>query len=188
LPIASVTQEIPVDRFPPDFVTEETPITREPLGPTPVEQAEARLEHSIGVESEVPSPVEPEPFLEPEDNLGKGNPTVMESSNCLETEVAGLLKPAGEDLDPVEVTRSPGAGGPKEPQIATEILLSNLERASTSREGALIGSLKEGLLACPLEALLEILPEELKSVSETGSSGELADAILHAQFQVSFTS
>jgi hypothetical protein len=49
----------------------------------------------------------------------------------------------------------------------------------------LINSLREGLLACPLETLMEILPEGSSSVLGIGSQGELAEAIHHVQLQVS---
>jgi hypothetical protein len=60
----------------------------------------------------------------------------------------------------------------EEPQPEAQNPLPSREEASTSRQGALIASLREGLLACPLEALLEILPEESSSMSRTESSGE----------------
>jgi len=97
-----------------------------------------------------------------------------------------LLEQAGDDLNPAVVVDSLGAEEPKEPQTATKDFLPKREEASTSQEGALIGSLREGLLAYPLETLLEILPEEFTSMPRTESSGELAETILHAQFQVSF--
>jgi len=50
----------------------------------------------------------------------------------------------------------------------------------------LIASLRKGLLACPLEALLEILPEGSSSISGSESPGELVEALLYAQLQVSF--
>jgi hypothetical protein len=78
------------------------------------------------------------------------------------------------------VIDSPGAERLEEHQPETRNSLSSCEEASTSRHGALIGFLKEGLLACPLEALIKILPEESSSIAGTGSSGELAEAILHA--------
>jgi hypothetical protein len=55
-----------------------------------------------------------------------------------------------------------------------------------SPHGALIASLRKGLLACPLESLLKILPEESLSMSGTESSGELAEALLHTKLQVCF--
>jgi hypothetical protein len=40
-------------------------------------------------------------------------------------------------------------------------------------------------MACPLEALKEVLPEGSSSVLRIGSQEELAEAVLHAQLQVS---
>jgi hypothetical protein len=83
---------------------------------------------------------------------------------------------------------SPGAERLEKHQPETRNTLPGCGEASTSRPGALIGSLREGLLACPLDNLIEILPGESSFVAGTGSSGELMEAILHAQLQVSFVS
>jgi hypothetical protein len=61
-----------------------------------------------------------------------------------------------------------------------------LEETGASRPGELINSLREGLLAYPLEALMKILPEGFSFAPCIGSPGELAEAILHSQLQVSF--
>jgi hypothetical protein len=53
-----------------------------------------------------------------------------------------------------------------------------LEETGASRPGELINSLREGLLACPLEALMKILPEGFSSAPGVGSPRELAEAIL----------
>jgi hypothetical protein len=186
LPTIPVTQEIPVKCFLPDSTIAETSTIGEPLGHAPAKEFEARQEPDVGLESGDQPQVEPEPFLEPGDGLGTENLTVMELENPLETEAADLLEQAGDDLNPAMVVDSLGAEEPKEPQTATKDFLPKREEASTSQEGALIGSLREGLLAYPLETLLEILPEEFTSMPRTESSGELAETILHAQFQVSF--
>lgn len=75
---------------------------------------------------------------------------------------------------------SSGAEELKEPHIEAQNFLPSRGKASTSREGAVIGSLREGLLAYPLEALMEVLLEEFMSAPGTGSSGELAEVVFHA--------
>jgi hypothetical protein len=60
-----------------------------------------------------------------------------------------------------------------------------LEETGASYPGELLNSLREGLLDCPLEALMKILPEGFSSAPSVGSLGELAEAILHSQLQVS---
>jgi hypothetical protein len=57
--------------------------------------------------------------------------------------------------------------------------------AETSQQGALISSLREGLLACPLETLIGLIPEGSFSMSGIAFPGGLAEAMLHAQLQVS---
>jgi hypothetical protein len=109
-------------------------------------------------------PAELEASVRPGDGLG--------TDDHLGTEARDLLEPTEEGLDPTKVRDSPGA--------------ERIEEASSSRPGALIGSLREGLFSCPLEALMEILPEESSSMAGTRSSGELVEAILYAQLQLSF--
>jgi hypothetical protein len=98
------------------------------------------------------------------------------------------LEPDGGGLDQTEVLDSLEAERPEWHQPETRNSSLVPREASTSRPGALIDSLREGLLASPLEVLLEILPEESSSAAGTGSSEELAESILHAQLQVSFLS
>jgi hypothetical protein len=57
--------------------------------------------------------------------------------------------------------------------------------AETSRQGALIGSLREGLLACPLETLMGLIPEGSSSMSGIASPGGLVEAMLYTQLQAS---
>jgi hypothetical protein len=99
----------------------------------------------------------------------------------------GTSPELGDDLgigDRVEM-EPPSAKGLEEPQPEVQNPRPSRGEASTSRSGALITSLRKGLLACPLEALLEILPEESSSMAGTESSGELAEALMHTQLQVS---
>jgi hypothetical protein len=107
--------------------------------------------------------VEPEVSLSPENASG--------TQDHVETETVNLLKPIQEGSNPTEAVVSPGT--------------NRLGQTSASRPGALIDSLREDLLTCPLEALKEILPEGSSSVLGIGSQEELVEAILHAQLQVS---
>jgi hypothetical protein len=108
--------------------------------------------------------VEPEALPSPGDKLG--------TQEYLETEAVNLLEPIREGSNSTVVVDSPGA--------------ERLGETGASRPGELINSLKEGLLACPLEALMKILPEGFSSAPCIGSPGELAEVILHSQLQVSF--
>jgi hypothetical protein len=174
LPAESVSQETPAKPFLPDSTSLAAPITGESLDRSPIAETEARLESDAGLVLGGQPPAELETSLRLGDGLG--------------TEAADLLEPVGEGLDSIEVIDSLGAERLEEHQPETRNSLLSCEEASTSRPGALIGSLREGLLACPLESLMKILPEESLSAAGTGSSGELAEAILHAQLQVSFIS
>jgi hypothetical protein len=78
------------------------------------------------------------------------------------------------------VMEPPRAKGLEEPQPEAQNPLPSRGEASTSRQGALIASLRKDLLACPQKALLEILSEESSSMSGPESPGELAEALLHA--------
>lgn len=75
-----------------------------------------------------------------------------------------------------------------EEEVQADILspLPSLGEASTSRSGALISSLREGLLACPLEAVTVVLPKDFMPESGPATPEMLAEAFIHAQFQVRF--
>jgi hypothetical protein len=162
LPIVPVAHEISAKRSLPDSSTLVASITGEPLGQSPIGETKTPLEPETSLVSGDQPPAEPETSLELGDGLETGDRMVMEPKDHLESGAADLLEPIGEDLDPNMVIDSLGA--------------------------ETLGSLREGLLACPLETLMEVLPDESSSVAETRSSGELAEAILHAQLQVSFMS
>jgi len=170
----------------PDSSTSAVPITAEPLGQSLIGDTEAILEPENGLVSGDQPPTETEAALKLGDGLGTGDRMVMELEGHLESEAADLLEPIGEGLDSNLVMDPPRPEGLEEPQPKAQNPLPGRGEASTYREGALIASLRKGLLACPLEALLEILPEESSSMSRTESPGELAEALLHAQLQVSF--
>jgi hypothetical protein len=188
LPIVPVAHEISAKRSLPDSSTLVASITGEPLGQSPIGETKTPLEPETSLVSGDQPPAEPETSLELGDGLETGDRMVMEPKDHLESGAADLLEPIGEDLDPNMVIDSLGAETLEELQPETRNSLLGCGEANTSRPGALIGSLREGLLACPLETLMEVLPDESSSVAETRSSGELAEAILHAQLQVSFMS
>jgi hypothetical protein len=155
----SVTQEVPAKPSLPDSSTSVVPITVEPLGRFPTGNTET--------------------ILEPEAGLVFGDKLQAET---------GTSPELGDDLgtgDRVEM-EPPRAKGLEEPQLEVQNPRPSRGEASTSRPRALITSLRKGLLACPLEALLEILPEESSSMAGTASPGELAEALLHTKLQVSF--
>jgi hypothetical protein len=183
-----VTHEIPTKRSLLNSSTSVASITEEPLGQSPIGETETRLEPEAGLVSGDQPPAEPETSLELGDGLEIGDRMVMEPKDRLESGVADLLEPIGKDLDQNMVIDPPRAEGLGEPQPEAQNPLPNHREASTSRQGALIASMGEGLLACPLEALLKILLEESSFMSGTESSGELAQALLHAQLQVSLMS
>jgi hypothetical protein len=166
LPTVSAIQEIPAKFSLPDSSTLAAPNIGEPLSQSTIGDIET--------------------LLEPEAALTSGDRMVMEPEDHLESWVADLLDPIKESFDPNLVIDPPRAEELEEPQPEDQNPLPSRGEARTSRQGALIASLREGLLACPLEALLEILPEKSSSMSGTKSSAELAEALLHAQLQVSF--
>lgn len=158
LPATPVTQVVSAKPSLPDSSTSVAPITVEPLGRSPTGDAET--------------------IVGPEAGLVFGDKPQAET---------GTSPELGYDFgtrDRVEM-EPPSAKGLEEPQPEVQNPRPSCGEASTSRPGALITSLRKGLLACPLEALLEILPEESSSMAGTESSGELAEALLHTQLQVS---
>jgi hypothetical protein len=163
LPILPVTREEPVEES-------ETPDR------SPAEKIEARLESNAGLASEDHFPAEHETLLKPQDG--------PESGDHLETGEIDSSMPDGEGSDRVEVAES---SGPEtcEDQPEAPNLSPGFMEAETFRQGAFIGSLREGLLACPLETLMGLIPEESSSMSGTVSPGGLAEAMLHTQLQVS---
>jgi hypothetical protein len=149
----------------PRFVLPTLPVTRE----EPVEESEtpdrspakkiqARLESDTGLASEDQIPAEHETLLGPQDGPESGDHVVMESEGHLETGEIDSSMPDGEGSDRVEVAES---SGPETCENQTEArnLSPGFMEAETSRQGALIGSLREGLLACPLETLMGLIPE-----------------------------
>jgi hypothetical protein len=126
--------------------------------------------------------------MEPEKGFDTGNQALMEPLGRLEIEVEHLPDPIGEDLNVPGAVDSPRPEALKVPQTGVWNSIPSRGEASTSREGEWMDSLREGSLSCPLEALLQVLPEKFMSVPRIGSSGELAEAVLHAQFQVSLMS
>jgi hypothetical protein len=144
LPTLPVTQEVPVEEF-------------EALNRSPAEEIEARLEFGNGLVSGDHSPVEPETSLKPQDGPGSGGHMVMESEGRLKTGVVDSSALAGEGPDRVEVMDSSGPETGRD-QPETRNPSSGFMEAGTSQQGALIGSLREGLLACPLETLMGLIP------------------------------
>lgn len=109
----SVTQEILAKPSLSDSTTSVASITGEPLGQSPVEETEARLE------SEDQPPAEPETSLESGDGLGTGGCMVMEPKDHLETEAVDLLELVGDELNPNGVIDSLGAERLEEHQPET---------------------------------------------------------------------
>jgi len=163
LPTAPVTKEIPAKPSIPDSDTLAVPFTGEPVDRSPVAETEARSEYGAGLIFEDRLLVEPEASLSPE--------CALRTQDHIETETANLLKPVQEGSNPTEAVVLPGT--------------NKLGETSVSQLGALIDSLREALMACPLEALKEVLPEGCLSVLGIGSQEELAEAVLYAQLQVS---
>jgi hypothetical protein len=155
---------------------------------SPVEEIEVCLAFDAGLLSGDQPPIDFETSLEPENGLGTKDRTVEVPQGHPETRATDLLEPGEGGLDQTEVLDSPEAKRPEGHQPETRNSSPVPGEASTSRPGALIDSLRKGLLASPLEVLLEILPEGSSSGAGTRSSGELAESILHAQLQVSFLS
>jgi hypothetical protein len=180
LPTVTVTQEVPVKPSLLDSATLVASTVGESLKRSPVKETEAGLESDAGLVSRDQPLVEPETHPEPKNVLGTGDRMVKEPQGHLGIGIMDLLEPVGEDLDQTEVLDSPEVERLKGHQPETRNSSPVLEEANTSRLGALIDSLREGLLASPLEVRMEILPEESSSVAETRSSGELAESILHA--------
>jgi len=168
LPTVTVTQDVPAKPSLSDSATLVVSTTGGPLKRSPIEETEVCLGSDAG--------------------LGTGDRMVEVPQGHPETRATDLLEPSGGGLDQTEVLDSPEVERPEGHQPKTRNSLPVPEEASTSRPGALIDSLREGLLASPLEVLLEILPEGSSSAAGTGSSGELAKSILHSQLQVSFLS
>jgi hypothetical protein len=165
--------------------TREEPIERsETSDRSPTERIEARLESDVGLASEDHLPVEHETFFQPQDGPESGDHVVVASEGHLETGETDSSVPAGECLDRVEVAEY---SGPEacEDQPETRNPSPGFMEAETSRRGALIGSLREGLLACPLETLMGLIPEGSSSMSGTASPGGLVEAMLHTQLQAS---
>jgi hypothetical protein len=175
----------------PRFVLPTLPATREePIEESdtsdrsPAERIEARLESDAGLASEDHLPAEHETFLQPQNGPKSGDHVVVDSEGHLETGEIDSSVPAGECLDRVEVAES---SGPEtcEDQPETRNPSPGFMEAETSRQGALLGSLREGLLACPLETLMGLIPEGSFSMFGTVFPGGLAEAMLHNQLQVS---
>jgi hypothetical protein len=164
LPTVPVAQETLEKSSLPNSVTLAAPFSGEPVDQSSVAKNEACSESNAGVIHEDQLPEETEALLSPGDGLG--------TQECLETEAVNLLEPVQKGSDPTIVVDSPG--------------VERLEETDASRLGELINSLREGLLACPLEALMKILPEGFSSAPGIGSPVELAEVILHSQLQVSF--
>jgi hypothetical protein len=153
-----VTKEIPAKPSLPDSDTLTVPFTGEPVNRSPVVETEARSETGAGLIFEDRLLVEPEALLSPG--------CALRTLDHIETETTNLLKPIQEGSNPTKAVVSPG--------------MNRLGETSVSRPGSLIGSLKEDLMACPLEALKEVLPEGSLSVLGIGSQEELAEAVLYA--------
>jgi hypothetical protein len=175
----------------PRFVLPTLPVTREePVEESetpdrsPAEKIEARLESDAGLASEDHLPAERETSLKPQDGSGSGDHVVMESEGHLNTGVVDSSALAGKGSDLVEVVESSGPDT-CEDQPETRNISPGFMEVETTQQGALIGSLREGLLACPLETLMGLIPEGSSSMSWTGCPGGLAEAMLHAQLQVS---
>jgi hypothetical protein len=147
LPTAPVTKEIPAKPSLPDSDTLAVPFTGEPVDRSPVAETEARSESGAGLIFEDRLLVESEASLSPENAL--------RTQDHMETETVNLLKPIQKGSNPTEAVVSPGT--------------NRLGETSASRPGALIDSLREDLLACPLEALKEVLPEGSSFVLGIGS-------------------
>jgi hypothetical protein len=188
LPTVTVTQDVPAKPSLSDSATLVVSTTGGPLKRSPIEETEVCLGSDAGLLSGDQTLVDFETSLEPEKGLGTGDRMVEVPQGHPETRATDLLEPSGGGLDQTEVLDSPEVERPEGHQPKTRNSLPVPEEASTSRPGALIDSLREGLLASPLEVLLEILPEGSSSAAGTGSSGELAKSILHSQLQVSFLS
>jgi hypothetical protein len=176
----------------PRFVLPTLPVTREePVEESetpdrsPAKKMEARLEFDAGLASENHIPSEHETLLEPQDEPESGDHVVKESEGHLETVEIDLSMPDGGGSDRVEVAES---SGPETCENQTEArnLSPGFMEAETSRQGALISSLREGLLACPLETLMGLIPKGSSSMSGTTSPGGLVEAMLHTQLQASF--
>jgi hypothetical protein len=163
LPTAPVTKEIPAKPSLPDSDTLTVLFTGEPVDRSPVAETEARSESGAGLIFEDRLLVEPEASL--------SLICALRTQDHIETETTNLLKPVQEGSNPTEAVVSPGT--------------NRLGETSVSRPGALIDSLREDLMACPLEALKEVLPKGSFSVLGIGSQEELAEAVLYAQLQVS---
>jgi hypothetical protein len=163
LPTAPVTKEIPAKPSLPDSDTLTVPFIGEPVDRSPVAETEARSESGAGLIFEDRLLVEPEASLSPE--------CALRTQDHIETETTNLLKPIQEGSNPTEAVVSPGT--------------NRLGETSVSRPRALIDSLREDLMACPLEALKEVLPKGSLSVLGIGSQEELAEVVLYAQLQVS---
>jgi hypothetical protein len=179
LPTVMVTRDVPAKPSLPDFAT---------LVASTTGKTEVCLVSDAGLVSGNQPPVDFETSLEPENGSGTGDRMVEEPKGHPETGAADLLEPGGGGLDQTEVLDSPEAERPEGHQPETRNPSPVPGEASTSRPRALIDSLREGLLASPLEVLLEILPKDSSSAAGTGSSRELAESILHAELQVSFLS
>jgi hypothetical protein len=163
LPTVPASQETPAKSSLLDSDTLAEPSSVEPVDQSSVAKNEACSGFNAGVIIEDQLPEEPEALQSPGDGLG--------TRECLETEAVNFLEPVQKGSDPTVVMDSLGAEG--------------LEETGASRPGELINSLREGLLACPLEALMKILHEGFLSAPGIGSPRELAEAILHSQLQVS---
>jgi hypothetical protein len=137
LPTSPVTKEIPAEPSLPDSDTLTVPFTGEPVDRSPVAETEARSESGAGLIFEDRLVVEPEASLSPG--------CALRTQDHIETETTNLLNPVQEGSNPTEAVVSPGT--------------NRLGETSVSRPGALIDSLREDLMACPLEALKEVLPK-----------------------------
>lgn len=162
---------LPTERPLPVSSTPLTPTFGEPLDESPVGETCLEPVTLFGD----PPPAEPETSLGLGNDFETGTHLVAEPGDHLETGAVDLPEPVGEDLDPNIVLDSPRADGHEEPRTETPNPLPCHGEASTSRQGV-------------LEALLEVLPKEPSSIPETDSPGELVEALLHAQLQVSFMS
>jgi hypothetical protein len=139
------------------------PSTREPVDRSPIVEIEARLKTGAGLIFEDRLLVEPEASLSPG--------CALRTPDHIESETTNLLQPIQEGSNPTKAVVSPGT--------------NRLGETSVSRSGTLIDSLREDLMACPLEALKEVLPEGSLSVLGIGFQEQLAEAVLYAQLQVS---
>jgi hypothetical protein len=151
---------------------------------SPAEKIEARLESDAGLASEDHLPEVHETSLKPQDGPGSRDHVVMELEGHLKTGVVDSSALAGSGSDRVEVVESSGTET-CEDQPETQNLFPRFMEAETSQQGALISSLREGLLACSLETLMGLIPERSSSMSGIVSPGGFAEAMLHAQLQVS---